>query len=375
MRGPNLSNDDRHRIGCYLFENSKDGKPIRGLMNFLAAKYQVDRKTIFEVWRVAKRQRENGDSLQLNSRIKGKKGRERLEVPIDRILATPIGEKGSLHAFGETIGISATTIFNWVKQGKLRSHTSTLHSSLTDENMFNRLIFSLSKLSYDKISNSLKFKDMGNIVHIDEKWFYISQDGATFFLLSEEIDPYRHCQSKSFITKVMFMAAVSRPIYDGDGNLLFDGKIGIFPFTFQDPAKRRSKNRPTGTLEIKSMASINKQVTKDMLINKVIPAIHSKWPASMSKEIIIQQDNAKPHIKGNDLDFLMAANSNGFNISLTQQPPNSPDLNVLDLGFFNSIQSLQAKTRASTIDKLVSNVLEAWDEEPAQCLSDVWLSL
>ncbi|XP_074299445.1 uncharacterized protein LOC141630548 [Silene latifolia] len=205
MRGPNLSNDDRHRIGCYLFENSKDDKPMRGSMNFLATKYQVDRKTIFEVWRVPKRQRENGDSLQLNSRIKGKKRRETLEVPIDRILATPMGERGSLHEFGEAIGVSATTIFNWVKQGKLRSHTSTLHSSLTDENMFNKLIFSLSKLSYDRISNSLKFKDMGNIVHIDEKWFYISQDGAKFFLLSEEIDPYRHCQSKSFITKVMFM--------------------------------------------------------------------------------------------------------------------------------------------------------------------------
>ncbi|XP_074300824.1 uncharacterized protein LOC141632149 [Silene latifolia] len=249
MRGPNLSNDDRHRIGCYLFENSKDGKPIRGSINVLAAKYIVDRKTIFEVWRVAKRQREDGEALQLNSRIKGKKRRETLEVPIDRILATPMGERGSLHAFGEAIGVSATTIFNWVKQGKLRSHTSALHSSLADENMFNRLIFSLSKLSYDRISNSLKFKDMGNIVHIDEKWFYITQDGAKFFLLSEEIDPYRHCQSKSFITKVMFMAAVSRPIYDGDGNLLFDGKIGIFPFTFQDPAKRNSKNETAELLK------------------------------------------------------------------------------------------------------------------------------
>ncbi|XP_074288027.1 uncharacterized protein LOC141613186 [Silene latifolia] len=185
-------------------------------------------------------------------------------------------ERGSLHAFGDAIGVSATTIFNWVKQSKLRSHTSALHSSLTDENKFNMLIFSLSKLNYDRISNSLKLEDMGDIVHINEKWFYISQDGTKYFLLSEEVDPSRHCQSKSFITKVMFMAAVSRPIYDTDGNLLFDEKIGIFPFTSQDPAKRRSKNKPAGTLETKSVASINKQVTKDMLINKVIPAIHSK---------------------------------------------------------------------------------------------------
>ncbi|XP_074314583.1 uncharacterized protein LOC141649805 [Silene latifolia] len=301
-------------------------------MNILAAKYQVNRKTIFEVWRVVKRQIEDGESLQLNFNLKGKKERETLEVPVDRILTTTMGDRGSMHAFGAAISVSATTIFNWVKQGKLRSHTSTLHSSLTDQNKFNKLIiFSLSKLSYDRISNSLKFKDMGNIIHIDEKWFYISQDVVKYFLLMEEVDPYRHCQSKSFITKVMFMAAVSRPIYDEDGNLLFDKKIGRFPFTFQDPAKRRSKNRPAETLETKSVASINKQVAKDMLLSKVILAIHSKWPASMRKNVIIQQDNAKPHIKGNDSDFLLAANSTDFNINLTQEPPNSSDLNVLDL--------------------------------------------
>ncbi|XP_074299525.1 uncharacterized protein LOC141630644 [Silene latifolia] len=338
MRGPNLTNDERHRIGCYLFENSSNGKPNRGSMNILAAKYQVDRRTTFDIWTVAKRQREHGEMLQLNSKLKGKKGRPTLEVPVERILAISLGDRGSMKIFGAAIGVSAGTIFNWVKQRKIRSHTSALHPALTEENKFQRLYFALSKLSYDRISCSLKFKEMSNIIHIDEKWFYITDDQAKFYLLMEEDTPYRACKSKSFITKVMFMAAVSRPIYDGNGNLVL-------------------------------------MVTKDMLLNKVIPAIKSKWPESMSKNIIMKQDNARPHIKNDDLDFRMAATSNGFNISLTQQPANSPDLNVLDLGFFRSIQSLQEKKRAQTVDKLVSNVLEAWDDEPAQCIDDVWLSL
>lgn len=38
------------------------------------------------------------------------------------------------------------------------------------------------------------------------------------------------------------------------------------------------------------------------------------------------------------------------------QPPNSPDLNVLDLGFFRAIQSLKYKEASKTIDELVSGV-------------------
>lgn len=41
------------------------------------------------------------------------------------------------------------------------------------------------------------------------------------------------------------------------------------------------------------------------------------------------------------------------------QPPNSADLNVLDLGFFNGIQALQQKEAHTTIDGLI----EAMDRE------------
>ena len=71
-----------------------------------------------------------------------------------------------------------------------------------------------------------------------------------------------------------------------------------------------------------------------MLIDNILPAIRQKWPEGASKTVYIQQDNAKPHILNNDPIFREAANQGGFNIHLIQQPPNSPDMNVLDLGFF-----------------------------------------
>ena len=77
------------------------------------------------------------------------------------------------------------------------------------------------------------------------------------------------------------------------------------------------------------------------MVNKLLPAIKALWPASERGHIIyIQQDNAKTHISVNDSVFCAAAQADGWDIRLTCQPPNSPDLNILDLGFFAALQAL-----------------------------------
>ena len=76
---------------------------------------------------------------------------------------------------------------------------------------------------------------------------------------------------------------------------------------------------------------------RSMLVTNVLPTIRAKWPHEMSKHIFIQQDNAKSHIAHNDNEFMEEAMKADFFIQLVQQPPNSPDMNVLNLGFFRSI--------------------------------------
>ncbi|XP_074266707.1 uncharacterized protein LOC141589988 [Silene latifolia] len=196
---------------------------------------------------------------------------------------------------------------------------------------------------------------------MDEKWFYLTQPSRRFYLSKGEKKPYRSVQSKKFIGKVMFMCAVARPRYGSNGEVLFDGKIGIWPFIVEVPAKRNSRNRVAGTMETKCIESINKQVVKDMILKIVIPAIKAKWLEGENKHIIIQQDNARPHIK-NWIRFQSQANKDGWNIELSCQPPNSPDLNVLDLGFFRAIQSLQQRKNAYKLDKLVVEVNNAFEK-------------
>lgn len=174
----------------------------------------------------------------------------------------------------------------------------------------------------------------------------------------------------------MFLCVVARPRFDTLRNTMFEGKIGIFPFITKEPAKRKSKNRPAGTLETKPINPITKDVTRKMMIDKVLPAIESMWPGGNSGGIIfVQQDNAKPHISVDDPEFVEAAKRNGFDIRLCFQPPNSPDLNVLDLGFFRAIQTLQHEQAPKSIDELVAAVEKSFVELHHDKLNKIFLTL
>jgi len=151
------------------------------------------------------------------------------------------------------------------------------------------------------------FKHMYNIIYIDEKWFYRTRHNQKYYLANNEERPHREVKSKNFIEKVMFLAIVARPRFDQNGNCIFDGKLGVFPFVYVEPAKRRSENRPrgmkfvclhifiqiviftscmclncllaVGTLITKAMTYVTKATSREFLINKVLPAIKAKWPA------------------------------------------------------------------------------------------------
>ncbi|XP_074317958.1 uncharacterized protein LOC141654740 [Silene latifolia] len=381
-----LSEDSRHEVAIYLLQQSKQGKLTRGDMKAAALRFGVKDKTISNIWKLAKVTREVGQALDVKSKRMGNKNRKRLLPDVERIKTLEWGQRDTMERVSQNTGVSIGTVHSWVCQGLLKAHSSPLHPHLTDANKYQRLKHALKCLIVEHVAadfvdlnampiTKIKFLEMSHIIHMDEKWFYISYDGHKFYVVDGEELPHRSCQSKRYITKVMFMCAVCRPIYSEDGELLFDGKIGMFPFTKQQPAARSSINRPRGTMETKPIDSITKQVTRECIIEQVIPAIKTKWPEGASKNIYIQQDNARPHIKNNDPEFMAVANSEGFNIQLIFQPPNSPDLNVNDLGYFRALQSLHSKEAAKSVDELVNSVMQAYVDYDHYKLNKVFLTL
>jgi hypothetical protein len=123
------------------------------------------------------------------------------------------------------------------------------------------------------------------------------------------------------------------------------------------------------------MTSVTKATSREFLINKVLPAIKAKWPTEERHlPIFIQQDNARTHIDVNDSDFVAAAQCDGWNIQLTCQPPNSPDLNVLDLGFFAAIQALFERGTPNNIVEIVAAVEKAFYDYPVDRSNRIFLT-
>ncbi|RLN13391.1 hypothetical protein C2845_PM09G20790 [Panicum miliaceum] len=126
----------------------------------------------------------------------------------------------------------------------------------------------------------------------------------------------------------------------------------------------------------KAMTSVTGDTIRKFLIEKVLPAIKEKWPAEeRGLPIFIQHDNAKTHIAVDDPEFYRVAQEDGWDIRLMCQPPNSPDLNVLDLDFFAALQALFEKSSLSNIQEIESNVIKAYLEYQMDRSNRVFLTL
>lgn len=91
--------------------------------------------------------------------------------------------------------------------------------------------------------------------------------------------------------------------------------------------------------------------------------------------IKIQQDNAGPRVPVDHAEIVETGQLDGCQIRMMCQPPRSPDFNILDLGFFNSIQSLQYKTPTAEIDGLITAVNTAFHEVSYMTLDKCFITL
>jgi hypothetical protein len=76
-----------------------------------------------------------------------------------------------------------------------------------------------------------------------------------------------------------------------------------------------------------------------------------------------------------DEEFARAIAQTGMDIRLVNQPANSPDLNVLDLEFFASLQFLTYERISRNLDELIQNVQNEFDNYDPDILNRVFLTL
>ena len=141
------------------------------------------------------------------------------------------------------MGVSKTTVQHWIVASTICVHSNSLKLILTEENKLARLLMANH---FRDPQDPSKYQDMHDHIHLDEKWFFLTQEKEQHLLLLDKKNP-KHCiKHKSHITKVIFLCTVVRPCFNPSPNSWWDRKLEIWPIGDWEPVKWKSKNRPKG---------------------------------------------------------------------------------------------------------------------------------
>ena len=220
---------------------------------------------------------------------------------------------------------------------------------------------------YDKLKGAadgqFTFKQPEITIWVDEKWFYLRPTTAKVRHVGNSTPKTKSMKSKRFVPKIMFLCAIAKPVGD------FDGKIGIYPFTTMEMAKRDSKNREAGTPVLVDVA-VNAEVYQNVLHEVVKDASEKlKNQIAAGYKVVIQQDGARPHgmVFGKSMSKALKRRWVRWRevkdvFRLETQPPQSPDFNLCDLSFFWALHkaSLNVKGRDYDLASMQAAVIEAF---------------
>ncbi len=292
----------------------------------------------------------------------------------------PFTERTTIRDAARSIGLPLSSFqYQLTVRDIAKRHTNCLKPILTAENKAAR--FEYAKGFVLDVLDGI-IDPFYDVVHVDEKMFVITRKRQNYYVTPFEEVPEQAVKNSQHPIQVMFVVAFARPRYCPITDTWFSSKIGSWPFVTQVEAKSNSKNRPKGTMETKAI-TVTKEVYRDYLINKIIPAIRQKWPLlyfdhphlDRSKTIWIQQDNARVHVNPNDNAVVVAGKRGGWNIRLKNQPANCPDFKVCDLGLFHSLDALQMKKAKTTMDGLIVAVMSSFEEMEMSNIHRCFLTL
>ena len=206
-------------------------------------------------------------------------------------------------------------------------------------------------------------------VDLDEKWFYVSSGRGRLKLPADVEKPKQRRKSKRFVAKIMILTAVTRPRPG------FNGVVGCWRVTEPFVYKRKTVYQGTTYLAGQSRpkdCEMDGDKFANMLLNNVFPAIRSKL--SDAKDVKVQFDNAGGHgmstIEGKIAREMAAPVRRGKQVgpklTMVKQCAQSPDTNVCDLGFFNSLDSRLPKLRPYNLDEFEKLIVDEHEQYPAE---------
>ena len=186
----------------------------------------------------------------------------------------------------------------------------------------------------------------------------------------------RKVKSKTQVPSVMFLGVCGHP----RSEMNFLGGIGMWPIGNWEGAVNKSKNYEPGDWRF-----VNQTLDGEAFLRKVqrtvVPALRQNLPHA--KKITVLLDNAPGHAPVRNVDRLNKRYNKGSQpIEFKCQPPNSPDLNLLDFAAWWSFESTVRElkytaepNRKSIGERLIEEVGRAWNEiwDSESALNDIFV--
>jgi len=230
-----LTTSDRKAICYNILSFCEDGVPARGTWAGVAAGFSVDPKTVARLWkdvssRIKKQfpdtnQDENQqqwlldkskglpDTIFASGATNRRKGmylhdRDELKAAVKAISSS---KRRKVRHLASALDLPTTTVHRLIKEFKVfKRFRLALSPKLTTGNKHLRVMHCLEKIdptTRNRRTTPMRFVNMFNETHVDEKWFFICRDGESYVLVSDEEEPpVRYVKHKSHRLKTRSMA-------------------------------------------------------------------------------------------------------------------------------------------------------------------------
>ncbi|CAB1098721.1 unnamed protein product [Ectocarpus sp. CCAP 1310/34] len=347
----------------------------KGVLDPICERYGVGKKYPSELWKRVKTQIDNTQELDLSNEERS--GRPSLLTPSKIAALKTVNSQNRSSTLRQVsdqltdlgLEFGKDTVRRWFSKLGAAKKAGRIKPSLSDAQKRHRMDF-----ISDRVDEPIgEYLDQGNVVHLDESWFYLMREKEKVRVFSgEDVPGPPRVPHESHLPKIMVIVANARPDPAHD----FDGKIGIWRICVIETAQRSSKKSTSSTApstrsgwrepphgrnrpaivqeEYEFDCTIDAEWYKDWYIDVLLPAIKEKMPWLRSKRVVVQQDGASPHTgKGNPEILNSAGIARGWLVELVTQPAQSPDLNINDLGCFASLKPRVWGVNAFSIDELV----------------------
>ncbi|GJN40900.1 hypothetical protein PR202_gn00316 [Eleusine coracana subsp. coracana] len=188
--------------------NGRLGKKVRGEV---AAQFGLGLQTVQKIWKRSKASLAQGTVADVKSRKRGCSGQKETPIGLEPLHNIPLNERMTLDEVSRRLHVGKAKLIRYMRKGQLRRHSNNIKPYLTEANKKTRLKWCVNMIDQESTSNDQMFKALFDHVFIDEKWFFLTQNFAKYYLLPDEDDTHHTSKSNNYIPRLMLLCVTARP--------------------------------------------------------------------------------------------------------------------------------------------------------------------